>query len=120
MEKPMPTPVSNPDPQMPITLLEWKPRVKGALRGFAKVRLGRGLLIHEVPVLAGKNGRGWAALPGRPILNADGSAARDAEGKQRYAPIMEWADRATSDRFTAAVIAAILAEHPDALDGSAQ
>jgi hypothetical protein len=99
---------------MPIALLEWKAIIKGSLRGFARVRLGRALIIHDVPVLH-SNGRAWATLPSKPIINADGTVARDEKGKARYAPILEWADRAAADRFGAAVLAAIRAEHPDAV-----
>src|SRR4051794_37067450 len=51
MEAPIPTylstaPIVPPRTEaMPVTLLEWKPITKGALRGFARVRLGRALVI---------------------------------------------------------------------------
>lgn len=99
---------------MPVALLEWRPVTKGALRGFARVRLGRALVIHDIPVLC-SNGRVWVTLPGRPIINADGTVARGEKGKARYVPILEWADRRSADRFGDAVLAAIKAEHPDAL-----
>ena len=108
-----------PSPEaMPVALLDWKPITKGALRGFARVRLGRALVIHDIPVLC-SNGRAWATLPGKPIIGADGTVVRDDKGKTRHAPILEWADRATADRFGAAVLAALRTEHPNALvDGS--
>jgi hypothetical protein len=99
---------------MPVALLDWKPITKGALRGFARVRLGCALVIHDIPVLC-SNGRAWATLPSKPIIGADSTVARDEKGKTRYAPILEWADRAAADRFGAAVLAAIRAEHPNAL-----
>jgi hypothetical protein len=99
---------------MPVALLAWKPITKGSLRGFARVRLGKALIIHDVPVLS-SNGRAWVALPGKLVINVEGTVARDEKGKQRYIPILEWADRAAGDRFSAAVLAAIRAEHPDAL-----
>ena len=43
---------------MPVVLLDWKPIIKGALRGFARVRLGRALVIHDIPVLS-SNWRAW-------------------------------------------------------------
>jgi hypothetical protein len=99
---------------MPVVLLAWKPVEKGALRGFAKLRLGRSLIICDVPVLH-SNGRDWVGLPGKPIVGAEGTAARDEKGRQRYVAILEWADRAAADRFGTAVLAAIRAEHPNAL-----
>ena len=44
---------------MPVTLIDWRPLSKGALRGFATVRLDRGLTIFDCPVLAPHN-RSWA------------------------------------------------------------
>ncbi len=98
---------------MPITLLGWRPFVKGGLRGFARVRLGKSLTINDVPIMF-SHGRAWAAMPGKPVIGADGVAQRDERGRQRYAAILEWADRATSTRFSDAVIAAIKREHGDA------
>src|SRR5450755_3127635 len=94
---------------LPIQLLAWKPIVKGALRGFATIQLGRSLKIIDVPVLCG-NGKLWASLPSKPLIG-DGKALLDANGKQRYAPIMEWSDKQAADRFSAAVVAAVRAEH---------
>jgi hypothetical protein len=103
---------------MPVVLLDWKAIAKGALRGFAAVRLGRSLNIRDLAILH-SNGRTWVGLPGKPIIGADGTVARDDKGKVRYVPILEWADRAASDRFGAAVLAAIRAEHPTALPDAA-
>jgi len=103
---------------MPVHLVDWKPIVKGSLRGFAKVRLGRTLLVNDVPVLF-SNGRAWAGMPGKPLIGADGTGLRDDKGKQRYAPVLEWTSRDASDRFSEAVIAAVYREHGStALDAS--
>ena len=83
-------------PIVPVVLLDWKPIAKGALRGFAAVRLGRSLIIRDLAILH-SNGRAWVGLPGKPIIGADGTAARDASGKQRYVTILEWSDRAAAD-----------------------
>jgi hypothetical protein len=99
---------------MPVVLLEWKAIARGALRGFAAVRLGRSLIIRDLAILY-SNGRTWVGLPGKPIIGADSTAARDASGKQRYVPTLEWSDRAAADRSGSAVIAAIRAEYPNAL-----
>jgi hypothetical protein len=99
---------------MPVVLLEWKPIAKGSLRGFVAVRLGRSLVIRDLAILH-SNGRAWVRLPSKPIISANGTAAPDEKGKQRYVPILEWSDRAAADRFGAAVLAAIRAQHPHAL-----
>lgn len=104
---------------MPVVLQDWKPVTKGTLRGFARVRLGKALVIVDVPVLASP-GKVWVTLPGKPLIGSDGVMLRDARGKPRYAPILEWADRDRSARFSAGVIEAIKRDHgPAALDEAA-
>ncbi len=95
---------------MPVTLLGWKPVAKGSLRGFAKVRLGRALVINDIPVLQ-SNGKAWASMPGKPLVDRDRQPMRDNKGKARFSPILEWADRDASDRFSSAVVEAITREH---------
>lgn len=103
---------------MPVILLAWKAVWKGSLRGFATIQLGRSLKITDVSVLS-SNGKLWASLPSKPLIS-DGKALLDDRGKQRYVPIIEWTSKQASDRFSAAVVAAIRAEHgPEALEPSA-
>jgi hypothetical protein len=97
-----------------LTLSAFKPLVKGALRGFATIRLPIGLIIADVPVYT-SHGRTWASLPSKPILDRDGRHVADESGKKQYAPLLQWANRATADRWSAAVIDLVRAAHPDAL-----
>ena len=96
---------------MPVALLEWKKVEKNSLRGFAKVRLGKALIVRDVMVHCA-NGKRWASLPSKPIVQADGTAKRGDNGKIQYVPILEWGDRETSDNFSEGVIAAIEAQYP--------
>jgi len=96
--------------QMPVALLSWKSVAKGSLLGFARVRLGRSLVINDVPVLQ-TNGKFWASMPGKPLVDRDGQPLRDAKGKQRYVPVLEWEDRDAQSRFSDAVVEAITREH---------
>jgi hypothetical protein len=98
-----------------MRLVSFKAISKGALRGFATVELPIGLTISDVPVLT-SNGKSWAALPAKPVLDPDGPHAR-TDGKPVYAAILHWRDRALSDRFSAAVVDLVNAAHSDALDG---
>lgn len=107
------------DAPLPLLLLAWKPVVKSSLRGFATVRLGKSLTINDCPVLC-TNGKIWAALPGKPLVDRDGRAMLDVRGKQRFAPVLEWSDKAAADRFSQAVVDAVRAEHgPEALEPAA-
>jgi hypothetical protein len=110
-----PTKSESANRSMPVVLLGWKPLRRNTLQGFASIRLGATLKIHDVAVHRHENGRRWAQLPAKPILQADGSVKRDGSGKVQYAPLLEWSDRAASDRFSEAVIEAIEAQHPGAV-----
>jgi hypothetical protein len=96
---------------MQLTLLNWRPVSKGALRGFATIKLGRSLKVSDVAVLRA-NGKAWANLPSKPMIASDGSPMRDAAGKMRYSAILEWTDRSVSDDFSESVVAAVEAAHP--------
>lgn len=98
-----------------ITVLGWKAVKKNTLLGFMTVRLPSGLIITDITVHV-LNGKTWVSLPGKPMLDRDGQAMRDpVTGKPKFTKILEWADKATADRFSAAVITALEAEHPEAL-----
>ena len=47
------------------------------------------------------------------MLDYNGNPVLDAAGKPRWAPMAEWLDRPTANRFSAAVIAALEDEYPD-------
>jgi hypothetical protein len=97
-----------------MTLKTFKPIVKGALRGFATVQLPIGIVIADVPICT-SHGKTWASLPSKPILDADGRHAEEG-GKRKYAPILRWANRATADRWSQAVVDLVRQHHPDAMD----
>jgi len=98
---------------MPVILLAWKPMRRGGLLGFARIRLGRAMIVNDVSV-AHSNGKAWAAMPSKPRLDANGAAMRDARGKILYTPLIEWDDKDTRDKFSISVIQAVEAQHPGA------
>jgi hypothetical protein len=93
-----------------ITLSKWAPLRKNTLPGFAEVSFGPSLLIRDL-CLHTKNGRSWASLPSKPMLDRDGHALRDAAGKIRYVPILSWTDKTAADRFSEAVVAEVIRIH---------
>ena len=97
---------------MQISLTEWRTMRRNSLRGFATVRIG-GLVVRDVAV-HNSNGKRWASLPSKPLINADGVAKRLDSGKIQYASIMEWSRRDLQDEFSEAVVEAIEREHPGA------
>jgi hypothetical protein len=90
-------------------LISWKAVRKNSLRGFASIELPTGLRIFDIPVLSAR-GKVWAALPSKPQLE-DGQHRRDINGKPAYSPVLEWRSRDLADRFSAAVIALVNAQH---------
>lgn len=97
---------------MPVSLLAWKAVQRNTLRGFAKVRLGKSMTIADV-ALHVANGRRWAQLPSKAMVNS-GELMRDDAGKIKYVPVIEWLDRESADRFSNGVIEAVEREHPGA------
>jgi hypothetical protein len=95
-----------------MRLVSFKPLIKGALRGFANIELPNGLKIDDCTVCI-SNGRAWASLPSKPVLDRDGRHV-EKDGKKQYAAILHWPDRETSDRWSEAVVALVRAEHPEA------
>ena len=100
---------------------EWRPLRKNSLVGFAKVELPSGMIIADVTVLTGPHGP-WARPPSKPMVGSDGVVMKDASGKVRYSPIIEFTSKEVRNRFSASVIEAVQAAHPEALasDGGAQ
>lgn len=99
-----------------VSLLSWKSMPRNSLRGFAKIRLGKTLIMNDVAVHC-SHGKRWAQLPSKPLLDREGNPKREASGKLTYVPILEWTDREASDRFSEAVIAAVEREHPGQTEG---
>ncbi|WP_424140280.1 hypothetical protein [Roseomonas chloroacetimidivorans] len=94
-----------------LEIVEWKALSRNSLRGFATVRLRNGLAIKDVTVHC-SNGKRWASLPSKPLIDKDGNAQRSQDGKIRYVPILEWPSRDVADRFSEAVVTAVEAAYP--------
>jgi hypothetical protein len=101
---------------MAIVCEKWTARRSNTLLGFADVLLEQThLRIHDCAIFE-KNGRRWVMLPGRPMIDRDGVALRDEDGKPKYARILEFDTREAGDEFSRACIAAVLERFPAAFD----
>lgn len=98
-----------------MILRDWRPHSSGGLRGYARVELDIGLVIPDVRVLVGSNGP-FVILPEKPVLIGDKLKRDISTNKPTYAPVLHWKDRATADKFSAAVLRLLLAKYPDALE----
>jgi hypothetical protein len=105
---------------MAIIVEKWTPRRSNTLYGFADVVLERSHLKIRDCAIHEKGGRRWVSLPARPMIDRDGTVLRDEDGKTKYARILEFDTREAGDEFSRAVIAAVLAQFPDAFDGAGE
>jgi hypothetical protein len=107
-----------PDIGLRLRLLDFKLVRKNSLTGFAAVAIDPpGLVINDIPVCQAANGRAWATLPSRPMIDAQGEVMRDDRGKVRYSAILEWRSRELRERFSNAVVTAVSRRYPDYLPG---
>ena len=97
-----------------IQIRDWRPLRKGSLVGFVKVELPSGMILNDVTVLSGDRGA-WASPPSKPMIDRDGIAMKDANGKLKYSPVIEFASKEVRERFSNAVVEALRAKHPEAL-----
>ena len=97
-----------------VVVEDFRALAKNTLRGFARVRLGSGMVLHDVAVHV-RDDKLWVSPAGRPAIGKDGTQMRGADGKPLYNPCVSFTDKATADKFSAAVIAALRLSHPEAL-----
>jgi hypothetical protein len=96
-----------------MQLVSRKPILRKVSGDLPLFKLPFGLKLIECPVFAGSNGP-WACPPSKPVLDREGKQARH-DTKLQIAMVVEWRDRALNDRFPAAVVELVSANHPDAL-----
>jgi hypothetical protein len=100
-----------------VRVTAFRPFQRNTLRGFCTVHVGEmHLTIHDIGVHQHANGVRWAALPGKPVLDRDGTAKRTRDGRIEYARLLSFDSRAVSDAFAAAVIVALLDHDEIAFD----
>ena len=81
-------------------------------------QLPSGLQIDDIAVHV-REGRAWASLPARLMLDADGRHVV-RECKPQYATIMRRRTRELADRWSATVVELVREANPDGLDGGGQ
>lgn len=97
---------------MPVVIHDWRPLKRNTLLGFVKLQIGA-LKISDVAINT-SNGRTWANLPSKPQIDKEGICLRGENGKIKYIPLIEWATREASDRFSESVILALEDKFPGA------
>jgi hypothetical protein len=103
--------------KLAVTVTAFRPIRRGTLRGFATIFIAElHLIVHDVAVHQHVGGAHWVSLPARPVLDQDGQAKRNRDGRIEYATLLGFDSRAVSDAFSAAVITALLEFAPGAFD----
>jgi hypothetical protein len=97
-----------------IRVSDLKPINAGALRCLVNVALPSGMILLGCAVFV-KDDRTWAAPPGKPVIGRAGIVEKTPQGKTRYEPTVSFADRATAERWSDAVIAAVRLAYPEAI-----
>lgn len=97
-----------------LTVSDFRPMESGALRGFAQVNSPSGTIMHGCGIFE-KDRRWWASPPVKPILSKDGTVQRDSNLRKKYEPIISFVDRATEQRWSAAVIEALREAFPEVM-----
>jgi hypothetical protein len=87
-----------------IVIEEFKAVTRNSLRGFARVRLPSGMILHDV-VVHHSGETWWAGPAARPVP--------DKAGKSTWQPIVTFVSKELRDRFSASVIAALHISHPE-------
>jgi hypothetical protein len=105
--------------KLSIVVEAFTPRRSNTLVGFATVVVPElHLRVCDLTVHA-KGASRWVGLPGKPILERDGTVRRGDNGKPAYVPVLEFTDSATRTAFSARVVAALLEFAPAAFDEAA-
>jgi hypothetical protein len=101
-------------PPRRMRLISFKRLPRGALRGFANIKLPNVLRISECPVFVSGD-KAWAALPAKPAFDRSGKRIQ-VNGKGQFSTIIEWPSREVRDRFSTALVELVRNAHPGALD----
>ena len=91
-----------------IEVLEFRSVERGSLKGFAKIRVPNWKMSIDDVGIHEFHGKWWAALPARPMLDADKKVVIGDDGKVKYVRSLWFDDRDTADKFSAAVVEAVM------------
>ena len=107
-----------PKPAAAVKIVKLAPHRSGSMLAFLSIETASGLILHDLRLLAGRNGV-WVAMPSKLQIDRDGNPRLDANGRQTYSQIVEFRDRAASDRFRDMIFEASRRQHPEVLEEGA-
>jgi hypothetical protein len=98
-------------------ILRFTPHQAGSMLAFLNVELPSGMIVNDLKLMIGPAGKPWLAMPSQRQLDRDGNPRLDANGKQVWSQLVEFASRSAADRFRHLVLDALRQQHPEALAG---
>jgi hypothetical protein len=103
---------------MSVIIEDYKRVTKNTLRGFVRAKFPSGVIIAEIGIHAGPDGKAWASPPSRPMLDRDGAAVRTPDGKLHWQPLITFTSGKVRNAWSRQVVDALVNQYPDALDAA--
>jgi hypothetical protein len=103
--------------QPAMVVEEFKAAERNTLRGWARVRMPSGMVLHDVGIFYDRDSdRAWVSAPSKAIVGRDGVQMRSAkDSKPLYTPAVSFETKALYQKFSDAAIAALRLAYPQAL-----
>jgi hypothetical protein len=102
-----------------VTIEDFKRVTKATLRGFVRVQFSSGMIMAEISIHLGADGKPWASPPSRPMVDRDGTVMREPNtGKVRWQPLVSFTSGRLRNEWSRQIIEALLKQFPDALEPS--
>lgn len=98
-----------------VVIEDFKRVTRNTLRGFARAQFPSGVIVAEIAIHVGTDGKAWASPPSRPMLDRNGVAMRDPGGKIRWQPLINFTNGQVRNVWSRQVVDAVRAQFPDAL-----
>lgn len=105
-------------PSLAAKIRKWTPyrNPAGTMAAFLTVEMPSGMGINDLKLMIGPKDKRWIAPPSVKQVDKDGKPRLDVSGKAIWGRVVEFANRATYDRFQAIVLEAVRRDHPEAFD----
>lgn len=94
-----------------VTCTHFRELQRNTLLGFATIRIAEMKISISDVAVHEKNGKRWAQLPSKPLLDKDKNVLTDDNGKVRYAPIFTFDRKEVEQAFSNAVVKAVEDAH---------
>jgi hypothetical protein len=98
----------------PPRCTKFVPLQKASLLGFATIEFASGVVMSDISIH--QNGsRCWASPPAKPMLDKDGVAVRESNGKVKYNAVVRFSDPSIQRKWSEQVLFAVRDAFPDAI-----